>query len=123
MDSDLVLLGLFGFITIAIEALLWGMMGYVLFKSLRINDKYWVFGALVTGLIYFTWDDIILGQIMGKLGMQINNEAVSDLIGDELFSIEFSDLIFSTISILIGFKISQRIVNNMIRKAHASADL
>lgn len=116
MNSDLVVIGLFGFLTIIIEGLLWGMMGYVIFKTIRISDKFWILGGIVSGLVYFLWDEIIMGQIIGKLGMQINNESVSNVLGDDLFSIEFTDLIFSVVSLIIGFRISKAIVNNMIRK-------
>ncbi|TLX72595.1 hypothetical protein E9993_17310 [Labilibacter sediminis] len=116
MNSDIVVLALFGFISMALDGLLWGMMGYVVFKALSVKDRYWVMGALVSGLIYFMWDELIMGQMMGKLGMQIDNEAVMDFVGDDIFAIEASDLAFALVVVFIGFKVSQRIVQGIIRK-------
>ena len=116
MNSELILIGLFGLITIAIEGLLWGMMGYVLFKYLRIADKFWIGGAVVFGFVYFLWEEIIMGQMIGKLGLQVNNQAVIDYVGDDLFTIDLSDLIFSLAAVIIGFRISQGIVKKMIKK-------
>ncbi|MCW3788926.1 hypothetical protein [Plebeiibacterium sediminum] len=116
MNSELIVIALFGILNIFIEGLLWGMMGYVIFKSLRINDKYWILGACVSGLIYFIWDEIITGGLVRKLQLKINNESVSNFIDSDMFTLDFSDLAFSVVALIVGFKISKSIVNKMISK-------
>lgn len=116
MNADLLLIALFGLLTIIIEGLLWGMMGYVLFRSFKMNDKFWWLGAIMSGLFYFLWDEIITGQIIGQLGLQVNNESVAELLGDEMFTIDFTDLIFSIVSLLLGFRVSMAILKKLIQK-------
>lgn len=116
MNADLLLIALFGLLTIIIEGLLWGMMGYVLFRSFKMNDKFWWLGAIMSGLFYFLWDEIITGQIIGQLGLQVNNESVAELLGDEMFTIDFTDLIFSIVSLLFGFRVSMAILKKLIQK-------
>jgi hypothetical protein len=115
MNADLLLIALFGLLTIIIEGLLWGMMGYVLFRSFKMNDKFWWLGAIMSGLFYFLWDEIITGQIIGQLGLKVNNESVAELLGDEMFTIDFTDLIFSIVSLLLGFRISMAILKKLIQ--------
>jgi hypothetical protein len=116
MNTELILIGLFGLMTLAIDGLLWGLLGYVVFKLLRIRDKYWVIGAILTGVIYFLWNDIVMKVIMKKLQLQINNESVSDVVGNSIYSLDFSDVIISFVVVFLGFMAGKRIIKALFSR-------
>ena len=117
MDITL-LLGLSGILTYAIDGLLWGFAGNILFKYIGATKDKWPVGAFFTWLAYFIWDEVFLNQIMGNIGLSVENQEVDDFLGDDIFSIEIFDITFTLVVIFGGFKIGQQIIEKVYYNHH-----
>ncbi|ODS29702.1 MAG: hypothetical protein SCARUB_05197 [Candidatus Scalindua rubra] len=105
-----VLLVLSGFIAYAIDGLLWGLAGNILFRYIGGNQDKWPVGAFFTWLAYFIWDEIFMNQIMGNIGLSIDNQEVIEFIGEDIFSFDIFDIAISIGVIFGGFKLAQKII-------------
>lgn len=108
-----ILLVLSGFITYAIDGLLWGLGGNILFRYIGGNQDKWPVGAFFTWLAYFIWDEIFMNQIMGNMGLSFDNQEVIDFIGEDIFSFDVFDIGISIAVIFGGFKIAQQIIDKV----------
>ena len=115
MDITL-LLGLFGILSYAIDGLLWGFAGNILFKYIGATQNKWPVGAFFTWLAYFIWDEVFSNQVVGNIGLSIENQEVVDFIGEDMFSIEIFDITFSLVVIFGGFFIAQLIIKKVYFK-------
>ena len=116
MASNLLLLGLFGFISIILDSVLWGVAGYIFYRLMGGKDDKWIFGALALGVVFFVWDSIIANQIFNKVGFSIQDQEVSNFIGDVLGSLDLFDVLISFAFSIVGFKVGQILVNKVINK-------
>lgn len=108
-----VLLILSGFLTYAIDGLLWGFAGNILFRYMGGDQNKWPIGAFVVWLAYFLWDEIFMNNIMGNIGITIHNREVIDFIGEDIFSFDLIDIAISIGVIFGGFKITHKIIEKV----------
>jgi|TARA_Y100000294_G_scaffold172270_1_gene186754 hypothetical protein len=108
-----VLLMLSGFLTYAIDGLLWGIAGNILFKYIGGNQDKWPVGAFFTWLAYFILEQVFMNQILGNIGFSFDNQEVIDFIGEDIFSFDAIDVGISIAIIFGGFKIGQNIIGKV----------
>lgn len=116
MDMEIAIVGLTGLISMAIDALLWGLMGYVVFRILRFQDNKWIVGALITATIYFIWEDLIIGQLIGIMGLGFDNEELTEILGDDWAAFDTTDLLFSYGSVVAGFLIGMKLIKLLLKR-------
>lgn len=107
MSPQLVLWMLFGLATMAMDAILWGVTGYVFFRLAGGRDEQWWIGAALVAAVYFLWADIAVGRLMQTVGVSIQNESISGFLGPDLWSIDPFDVILSVVPSVVGFRVGR----------------
>lgn len=116
MASNILVLGVFGIVTIILNGILWGTTGYIFFRLFGGKEDKWFIGAIIVALVFVFWHSIITNRIINKVGFSIEDEEISNFLGDALGSINFFAVIINLVSAVIGFKIGQILVNKTIAK-------
>lgn len=118
MDKFLVIFLSWWASTLILDSITFGLLGYVIFKLLKGNDKYWYIGALFTSIIFLLWDGYISRNIVKKLDISIGNEIVLKLLNydiGKIFEVTPSDVVIIFVQMFLGFKIGQIIVNKILK--------
>ena len=116
------LLVLFGFLSLAIDGLLWGFAGNILFRYIGGNQEKWPVGAFFVWLAYFIYDEILLTNMLGSIGVSFENQDVTDFIGEDWLKFDLYDIAISIAVIFGGFKITQQIINKVFFE-HQNKDI
>ena len=110
------LMVLFGLLTLAVDGLLWGFAGNILFRYMGGNQDKWPVGAFFVWLAYFVYDEILMTNIMSNLGVSFENQEVTDFLGEDWLTFDLFDLATSIAVIFVGFKITQQIIYKVFFK-------
>ena len=113
MDASLVLVGAFGIVLMALDALLWGVTGYVVFRLCGGRREHWVVGAVLVASVFFLWNEVVTTAVMSVIGISLENESVSAVLGDALGTIDVFDVVISFGSAFAGFKVGQVLVEKI----------
>ena len=86
---------LFGFMLMLVDAALWGIAAYVVFVLISPDQKRWQAAAWISAGIYVVWDAVISSGFLSATGVRFTDPDVSRLVGEDLTSIGFFDLLLS----------------------------
>jgi len=86
---------LFGFMTMLVDAALWGIAAYLIFVLISHDQKHCQLAAWISAAIYFVWDEVIGSGVISGAGVNFTNRDVSRLVGDDFAGIDFFDVLFS----------------------------
>ena len=86
---------LFGFLSLAIDGLLWGFAGNILFRYIGGNQEKWPVGAFFVWLAYFIYDEILMTKMLGNLGVSFESQDVTDFIGEDWLTFDLYDIAIS----------------------------
>ena len=118
-----VILILYGLIDLLIKQFLWGVTSYVIFRLISKNINKWKFPALISSLLFFVWNDIIVAKIAKLVGFNIKNNEVIHFLGSmwrNVYNIDLFDAIFDIgltfVFFFIGSKLFEKIENKSIAK-------
>ena len=117
--SQLTILLLFGLFSYAMDAVLWGTLGYLIFKMLRGNDKQWWLGASITFVAYFVLVELITNSVIQRIDFSFDQE-IMDFIGGSLTNVDIFTVLIDFVVIVAGFKVGNIIVNKTLANTKKS---
>jgi len=105
---------------IIMEILVWGTMGYFLFRLLGMNEKRWRLECLILIIafsVFTIWDNYLLMN----LDLSISNPEIItffdnlgiDINSNEFFEMDGLDTIWVVVEVLIGYKIGKILLNKI----------
>jgi hypothetical protein len=92
-----------GFLSMAMDAFLWGIAGNVVFRFFRIGLERWWGGAVALWALYFAWDEVLAGFMARASSVSFENTSLTDLLGENPFSLDIGSVISSLIISFAGF--------------------
>lgn len=116
MDKFLIVFLSWWMFTLIIDSITFGLLGYIIFKLLKGNDKHWYIGALITSIVFLCWDGYISRNIVKKLDISIGNETILKLLNydiGKIFEVAPSDIVIIFVQMFLGFKIGQIIIKKI----------
>ena len=95
-----------GIAELAIDGLVWGFAGYLVFRLLGGGKRWWI-GILATCLVSLG-EDALFAALVRVLDLRIGNAEIADLLGSarvaDLVTFDpLSDVIVSMFAVAIGF--------------------
>ena len=103
MNGPALLLVAWGFISMAMDAFLWGIAGNVVFRFFRIGLRKWWIGAVALWVIYFAWEEVLSGFMARASSVSFENSSLKDLLGENPFALDIGDVISSLVISFAGF--------------------
>ncbi len=100
----------YGFITMLLNPLLWGVTFYALFILITRSDRKWIIGGIASSLLFFLWDEIVCVQIMGAVGMSMGDEDIADFVGTDVWTTSVADAGISVGLAFAGFAVGRMII-------------
>lgn len=120
MDTFLIVAVSFWALNLILDTITFGLLGYVIFKILKGNDRHWHIGALIASLLFLSLN-YLTSYIVKGLDISIGNEAILRFLNydiEKVFEIKTSDIIIIFVQMFAGFKIGQVIVKKILKLAN-----
>lgn len=115
MTLNVCLLAIFGLVSLIMDGVLWGTTGCLLYRLIAGRQKNWVYGAIIVSAVYFLWDEIVINQLAIRLRLTVEDESVSALMGDNLFSVDIFDLVISFGTVMFGYWLGQKVLSRILQ--------
>ena len=105
-------------LSVALEALLWGSLSYILVILIARTDSKWWIGGIVSSVLFWLWYEVIRWGGEGLL-MQQEGIHVSSHFWDNLVPLDFGRFLFRIATSIAGFVVARL----LFKKANANAFL
>ncbi|MDH3890097.1 MAG: hypothetical protein OEV49_03355 [candidate division Zixibacteria bacterium] len=119
--SILLELIIFGAVDLLLESLAWGTCGYIFFRFIGINKKYWYWDCLFVFAVYLLWLFWSNAFVM-SLDISISNQEFLTLIDNDvsgLFETDYFDVVIGALEIFLGYLIGRHVLGKLTRRQTA----